>query len=335
LVLSPRLAKGMDYSKQAWDDSAMVLRRGPTGSRSESLDHPAAGSKKDKKSEAAAEAKKSHLPGPGLAVFDRAADPERAEVNPLCRRVCAGWCSYTGTRGCVVFVGQPWLLCLHVWQDELALQRRWVRPANDRASVGIGFLAFLRTDLLAPSTPPVIEDAIPRGVANFLRVPLLFERFVAFGVFASLDMFLYVLTFLPLRTLASVGRFALGCAATPALAAVWCLTPALKRLGWRLLVAALGDPESIRAEQRAAAGKAAGEDLDADLSGDLGRKVDEAWVRGPSGLFGPDSPWRWLRPTFHRTHGYGTNTPHPCLVYASSPYAFTSRRAASCVAPNM
>lgn len=180
----------------------------------------------------------------------------------------------------------------------------------------IGFFDFLRTDLLAPSTPPVIEESIQRGVTNFLRVPLLFERFVAFGVFASLDMFLYVLTFLPLRTLFIVGRFALACVATPGLALAWCLTPALKRVGWQVLVAVLGDPEVIRAKQRwnatrvessnAVSVEAAMNENEAD--GNLKTKDEQqagekAWVRGLSGFFGPSSPWRWLRPSFHRTHG--------------------------------
>jgi hypothetical protein len=187
----------------------------------------------------------------------------------------------------------------------------------------IGFLDFLRTDLLAPSTPPVIEESIQRGVTNFLRVPLLFERFVAFGVFASLDMFLYVLTFLPLRTLFIVGRFTLACVATPGLALTWCFTPALKRVGWHLLVMVLGDPEVVRAKQRGEAAQVEGvgsvgveaamheNDADAPIdslgSGSPQRKKEEEgekrWVQGLGGFFGPTSPWRWLRPTFHRTHG--------------------------------
>ena len=162
----------------------------------------------------------------------------------------------------------------------------------------------------------MIEESIQRGVTNFLRVPLLFERFVAFGVFASLDMFLYVLTFLPLRTLFIVGRFALACVATPGLALAWCLTPALKRVGWQVLVAVLGDPEVIRAKQRwnatrvessnAVSVEAAMNENEAD--GNLKTKDEQqagekAWVRGLSGFFGPSSPWRWLRPSFHRTHG--------------------------------
>ena len=97
-MLSPRLAKGADYSRQAWDDGAMVLRRS-NAMRSESIDHTTSavpekgGSRRHKKDSEpgrrlpeassggeAAAPKKSHLPGPGLAVFDRAADPERVEV---------------------------------------------------------------------------------------------------------------------------------------------------------------------------------------------------------------------------------------------------------------
>ena len=99
-MLSPRLAKGMDYSRKAWDDGAMVLRRANV-MRSESIDHatsaaPEKGGSGPKKgddprkrppeasssSASGGEApKKSHLPGPGLEVFDRAADPERVEVH--------------------------------------------------------------------------------------------------------------------------------------------------------------------------------------------------------------------------------------------------------------
>lgn len=161
----------------------------------------------------------------------------------------------------------------------------------------------------------MIEESIQRGVTNFLRVPLLFERFVAFGVFASLDIFLYVLTFLPLRTLFIVGRFALACVATPGLALAWCFTPALKRIGWQVLVMVLGDPEVIRAKQRGNAARVESSNAESveaamnenEADGNPKKKEEQAgekaWVRGLGGFFGPSSPWCWLRPTFHRTHG--------------------------------
>lgn len=69
--------------------------------------------------------------------------------------------------------------------------------------------------MLAPSAPPQVEDSIGQGVNQFLKVPMHFEKFVIFGVFISLDLFLSVLTFLPMRSVLSLLRFTLSMLFTP------------------------------------------------------------------------------------------------------------------------
>jgi hypothetical protein len=69
--------------------------------------------------------------------------------------------------------------------------------------------------LLAPSAPPQVEESIGHGVSQFLKIPLYFENFVIFGVFISLDLFLSVLTFLPMRSVLSLLRFAFALSVTP------------------------------------------------------------------------------------------------------------------------
>ena len=134
--------------------------------------------------------KRSHIAGPGLPEYDKVADEDRAERPDAARR-------------------------------------RWVRSPGD-APERISFAKFLHTDLLAASTPPKIEESVRRSVDSFLSVPFAFENFVIFGIFTSVDMFLYTITFLPLRCLLPIIRIAIWICAM-LLVAFWWIVCTLAR----------------------------------------------------------------------------------------------------------
>lgn len=73
-MLSAKLARGMDGSN-AWDDGAIVWRE---------RESPASQPQEVPKKEASVKPK---LFGPGLAVFDKVADPTRMEVSIVMKNV--------------------------------------------------------------------------------------------------------------------------------------------------------------------------------------------------------------------------------------------------------
>lgn len=72
-----------------------------------------------------------------------------------------------------------------------------------------GLLAFAKTEAFGERHSAGLDDSVPEAIDNFLAVPAKFERFVAFGVLACLDTFLYTVTFLPLRAGIAAGWLAL------------------------------------------------------------------------------------------------------------------------------
>jgi len=58
---------------------------------------------------------------------------------------------------------------------------------------------YLRVEMFGVQDNPSVGDAAPKQIGNFLSVPFSLESFLRLGVTLCLDVFLYVLTFMPVR----------------------------------------------------------------------------------------------------------------------------------------
>jgi transmembrane anterior posterior transformation protein 1 len=73
-----------------------------------------------------------------------------------------------------------------------------------RVPPSLDLSAYLRTEIFGIGQPGLYEPPVRENIHNFFLVPFKLESFICLGFFTSLDAFLYVLTFLPIRVVLSI-----------------------------------------------------------------------------------------------------------------------------------